>query len=504
MKLRPALAVIPACIISGCTPEKISGGSWFIASAVDTVTVAEAAETWSAMGVRERALLTESANPAVFFGEALAGKMALELAVAETGAAGDPSLDRSTESWLRTESAGAARRLIAAGETAAVTDSDLEFYRRNGGVQVLFTTEIPGPSGPFSLAELPRDLALALESLAPGESVLLDGYGTVTLGSSIPPELEPSLEPDSVVARIIGMGRERYRYLREYENLIRDPDTRILEDFSILAALPPDSVVISSRVGVWTREQLEREVSFFQTRLAPIRANAQWRDMLVENLLMQSHYRRILESGYPAAADSVAAEASGYRTGLAAERLVTAFLDSAVTVTDRDLEEEYLLLPAPVILAQLRVFDTARCGLDDLPALRLAVSTGTGLDAFPGVEGLAGGRAGSRYTRPLMRAELPGGSAETLFALEPTDTLTWHGPFEVEPGVFAAFRLVRDVPARPAAPGDIEDQLRESARVRLRNRALETLLLDLRERHGVEINGRVLEELPPDPALWPR
>jgi hypothetical protein len=504
MKLRPALAVIPACIALGCAPEEISGKSWFVASEGDTVTVAEAAEIWNAMGVRERAALAESADPAAAFGEALAGKMALELTIAETGAAGDPSLDWTTGSWLRTESATAARKLIADSEIAAVTDSDLEFYRRNEGVQVLFTTETPGPSGPLPLGELPMDLALALESMTPGESLYLDGYGTVTLDSSVSQELEPAQEPDSVVARIIGYGRERYGYLREYESLMRDPDTRVLEDFSLITALPPDSVVISSRAGVWTREQIEREVSFFQTRFPPVQANAQWRDMIVENLLMQSLYRKILENDYPGAADSMALEASGFRTGLAAEKLVADFLDSAVTVTDRDIEEEYLLLPEPVIMAQRRVFETARCGLDELPNLRLAASTGTGMESFAPVEGLADGPAGSRRTRPLMRAELPGASAESLFALEPLDTLSWQGPFEVEPGVFAAFRLVRDIPSRPAAAEDIEDQLRESARVRLGNRALEALLLELRERQGVEISGRALDALPPDPGLWPR
>lgn len=503
MKLLPALAVIPACMIMGCAQEEISGKSWFVASGRDTVTVAEAAEIWNGMGARDRAVMAESADPAAAFGEALAGKMALELTVADAGATGDPSLDWNTGSWLRTESASAARKLIADSEIAAVTDSDLEFYRRNEGVQVWFTTGIPGPSGPLPLGELPLALALALESLAPGESTSLDGYGAVTLDSSISLEFEPTQEPDSVIARIIGTGRERYGYLREYENLIRDPETRILEDFSLIPSLPPDSVVISSRAGVWTREQLEREVSFFQTRFPPVQANAQWRDMIVENLLMQSLYRGILESGYPGVADSMAVEAARFRTGLAAEKLVAGFLDSAVTVTGRNLEEEYLLLPEPVIMAQRRVFETARCGLDGLPALRLAASTGTGMETFPPLEALADGRPGTRCTRPLMRAELPGASAETLFELEPGDTLTWHGPFEVEPGVFAAFRLARDIPSRPADPEDIEDQLRESARVRLENRALETMLLELRERHGVEINRRALEELPPDPGLWP-
>ncbi len=73
----------------------------------------------------------------------------------------------------------------------------------------------------------------------------------------------------------------------------------------------------------------------------------------------------------------------------------------------------------------------------------------------------------------------------------------------MEPGIYAAFRLVEVMPAREATVDELTTTLTESARRRLENLAVEDVLLELREEYGVTLNADAMGSLPGNPGLWP-
>lgn len=502
MRMIAVLAIAVAVSATGCSQSKVGGDQWIIASPGDTLTVSDAAAVWSSLNPEERAFFTSSDDPAGAFVEALAGKAALERLVTDSGLLRDPELLAMTECWLRVESAMAARNLIAEEETASVNEADIEFWRRNQGVAVWFSADSACPVGPFAIAELPRALATTLDRLAPGEAASLEGFGVVRLDSLVRNPVQAVEQPDSLVALIIGGERERFGYLREYTRLIEEGGTGISQGFMNLSELPEDSVVIHSPLGRWTRSQIETEIAFLKTRFPQVEASAQWAGMMLENLVMQSHFRNVLESDHPQVADSIREASLAYLQGQAAETLLKQYLDSAVTVSREDLEEEYSLLPESPVSPERRIFSIAAAGIEELPELRLAVAAGGDIEGYPGVEGLAVQGSDPGVSRPLVRADMPGDAASVLFGTASDDTLTWFGPFEVSQGVFAAFRLREVLPSRPATIEEMEPQLVESARRRLEAGATEVYLNELQVRMQIIVNEDVIDRLPPDPGQW--
>lgn len=502
MRMIALLAIAVTIATTGCSRSQVHGNQWIIASPNDTVTVSDAAGIWASLDEEERAFFTETDDPAGSFLGALSGKTAIARLVEESGMLEDPGLNATVACWLRVESAMAARLLAADDEIASVTENDMEFWRENQGVMVWFSSDTPCPEGPFAIAELPGELGTTLRQLTPGESAFLEGFGVVTLDSLLQTPAGNVEQRDSVVAMIIGNERERFLYLREYVRIIEEGETGINQGFTNLSDLPEDSVVVYSPLGQWTRSQIEVELAFMKTRFPQVEASAQWSGMMLENLVMQSHYRNVLVSDYPAVADSLREASLAFLQSQAAELLVRQYLDSAVTVTRADLEEEYSLLAEPPLRAELRVFHLASAGIVELPNLRRAIADRTGIDRFPGVPELAPPGGDPRISRPLMSAEIPGEVASVLFGSAPGDTLTWFGPFEINQGYFAAFRLREVVPSRPANIEEMEPELIESARRRLEADAIDVFLDEIRLELQIIVNTDVQEKLSPDPGQW--
>ena len=367
-----------------------------------------------------------------------------------------------------------------------------------------FTLEETGPIGPLPLTELPRELASSLNGLSPGQSVVLPEYGSVVLDSLFDnmPHSRPSSEPDSTLVQIIGYGRERFHYLKTYYALRSDPETLVNSDVASFPSIPEDSVVVSSPLGEWTRGQLEQELRFFQTRVPHMSVSPEWIDMIVENLFMQSHFKNLLQTRYPSAADSILQASLAFSRRRGAEMLIREHVLRHIEVTREDLEHEYSLLPEPVLTAERRVFATAASGIEDLDRFRNSLLEPGGPESFPPVAGLSASQESPGVTVPLMRAGLPGNISSVLFEIDADDTTTWLGPFEIEPGFFGAFRLLEVIPPRPATVDELEDRLRDAAQIRLEAEYTDGFLLEQRRRFGVKVNEQALRGLPASPELW--
>jgi hypothetical protein len=502
MKNCVTATVLAVLIFAGCSPETSDGNQWLISAGRDTITVSDAALMWNALSEQEKAVFYSSENPGVEFALALAGKAVFDMLLDSSGVLDDTLLVSTAASWARIESASAARRLLADEETASVNPEDIEFYRKNQGVQVWFHTDSSCAPVPLLITELPAELAVALEGLAAADSAVVPGYGWVTLDSVLIPQTQLPGESDSITAEIIGSGRERFQYLREYSVLMQENTFFVSDGFTDLTSLPEDSVVISCTVGEWTRSSLESEVGFFQSRFPAVEANEYWKDMLVENLVMQSYYQNLLLDRFPQVADSIRAESENTRRRLAVESIVKSRMEQTVTVTPADLEEEYSLLSEPLFTAEKRVFATVSTDSAGLADFSNALSAGGDIEAYPGLGGLALPDNAEGITRPLMRSDLPGTISEVLFGIPLADTASWSGPFEMETGIFAGFRLVEVIPPRPVSVEEISPMLEESARRRLEAQALDTFIAELMERFEVTVNTSLLRALPGDPGAW--
>lgn len=497
------------CLFLASACSRTVGGEWLLAAGDDTVSVSDVALMWSALPEHEREMFSETGAPAMEFLEALAGKAALDSLINSSTILEDPLVESFTRSWLRTESAIASRQLRVQLETAGVDSFDIGFYRENEGLLVWFTPEGEGQVGPVPITDAPRELARHLGGLEPGQSLQLPGFGVVRLDSlhHNMPHSGPSAEPDSVIAAYIGYGRERYQYLRAFHTIRNDPMTVVSP--LIRGEAPgeprPDQIVLSFSLGEWSFEEWERELAFFRHRVPFIDSSPRWVDMAVENLIMQSFHQNLLLMNDPVAAESLMREAEAQRRLIAAEILVQRRLEEAVTVTEADIQEQYLMLPEPVYHPERRVFHMASSSLEGLPGFRQAIASGE-LDGmrseFPGVPGLAQDPDHPFITRPLARAEIPGGISVELYGIQGEDTLTWYGPYDIGSDRFAAFRLREVFPSIPATEEDLRDRLAESARFRLEALEMRNWLGELRERFGIRINTDLLRELSEDPGHW--
>lgn len=503
MKLRFGVLAISILFYACSSEETVNPDTWLAAAGPDTITVAEAAEMWSNLPASTRAAFEESENPSRDFVEILAGKMSIDRLVDTSGILDDPAVVRNTEIWTRVESATMARKLITAREAEAVTREDINFYRRNRGIALELGGDVPSLPVPFILTELPREMALALEGASPGDSVAIQGLGSVRVNSVSIPENPGSDQPDSAVVEVLAMGRERYLYLAAYASLVSDSGFFAAESFSNTDQLPEDSPMLSCGSWSWTRKALEEEASFLSTRFPALELSDQWRNMFIENLLMQSHLQEVLQDEFPETADSIAAEAEGYRRSIAADSVLAELMEESITVTRRDLEEEYALMENPVIIPEKRVFQSVSTTADHLPSLEEAVAEGSLPGEFAPLGSIPSSEENDGLSRPLIRSELPHGVPGTLFEIFPDDTTAWVGPYEVEPGIYAAFRLSEVVPAREATVDELTTSLTDSARRRLQNLAVEALLLQLREEYGVTLNSGAMGRLPGNPGLWP-
>ncbi len=503
MKLKYGVMAIFVLFAACSSQEPVTPDTWLISAGTDTITVAEAAEKWNGLPASTRAFFEETGNPSMEFIEILAGKMAVERLVDSSGILDDPAIVRNTEIWTRVESATMARKLITAREADAVTPEDIDFHGRNRGITLELAGDVPALPVPFILTELPREMAFALEGALPGDSVIVPGVGTIRVNSVSMPGNPERNQPDSAVVELLGMGRERYLYLAAYVSLVSDSGFFAAESFSNPDQLPDDSPMLTCGSWNWTRKDLEEEAGFLSTRFPALELSDHWRDMFIENLLMQSHLQEVLQNEFPEAADSIAAEAEGYRRSIAADSIMAELLEGSVTVTRSDLEEEYDLMANPVIIPEKRVFESVSATADRLPSLEEAIDAGTLPGGFPPLGSVPSSEEYGSLSRPLTGNELPRGVPGTLFEIFPDDTASWVGPYEVEPGIYAAFRLAEVVPAREATVDELTTSLTESARSRLENLAVEALITDLREEHGVTLNTQAMGRLPGNPGLWP-
>ncbi len=527
--MKPVLTAVTISVLlfllSGCIgSSSATGDTWLLIIGTDTVTVSQIGEAWNGLNQDQREYFTRSADPAGQYIETYTRKLILQLELESEGYLTDPDIVSEGDSWLRFMTVETAHEYFVSTAAAAVTASDLQFYRDHIGKAVWYTLN-PGTDsstfhGPDHLPQLSFELALNLDTLSIGQ-VGRSESGTIARLDSVEvtdpvlvaEALLDTLACNQMATNRIANGRNS-RWMNGIRNVLVEEYSievdsaavaRLVEFYSGNGELIDELVVVSDR-GSFRAPMLRDEIDFLQSRTYVQPTSLIWQFYFIDNLSFGSFLADTLQKAAPGLVDSLRTEADSYMFELASEKLYDIMVTSEVTVSESDIEEEFINLEEPLIIEEMRSVQAAVIPPGNMEDYRVALSNGSIDDYVSTLNGLlylAADSTRPQITRLLRMSEIPGGFGNEIFLIDPSDTTSWAGPFEVtESTGYALFRLIDVVPAREALLEEAWTHLELMVRTRLEEEATVALMQRLELKYGPLVNDEVLENLPVDPGLW--
>ncbi len=509
----------------GClSSSAATGDTWLIIIGTDTVTVSQIGEAWNGLNQDQREYFTRNADPAGQYIVTYTRKLILQLELESEGFLTDPDIVSWGDTWLRLLTVEAALDYFTSTAEAAVTVSDLQFYRDHIGKSVWYTIN-PGTDsstfhGPDHLPELSFELALHLDTLSIGQTGRSE-FGIVARLDSVEttdPDLVADALADTAACNQMATSRiangRNMRWLNGIRNsLVEDYSiavdsaavNRLVEFYSGNRELVDEIVVVSDQ-GNWSAPMLRDEIDFLQSMAHVQPTSLTWQYYFIDNLSFGSFLAETLQQEAPMLVDSLRIRTESYMFDLASEKLYDTMVISRVTVSESDIEEEFINLEEPFIVEEMRSLQVVIIPPDCIEDYRVASSSGSIDDyvsALNGLPYLAADSTSPQITRLLRMREIPGGFGNEVFLIDRSDTTNWTGPFELaESTGYVLFRLIDVVPAREALLEEVRIPLDMMIRVRLEEEATVALMQQLELKYEPTLNEEVIESLPVDPGLW--
>ncbi|MGM0627352.1 MAG: hypothetical protein ACQETZ_04250 [Candidatus Fermentibacterota bacterium] len=517
--LATAAALTVAC---SCCGSPVEGDDWLMTMGDDTITVSDAGSLWDGLETGERRQFLRADDPVAAYVITLARREMVMREIGRLGYLDRPRAICLAGAWVRRQlymaAVDSAKAMIASG----ISPEDIDFYRSLMGRTVWYTTNPRSPHaashGPVHLPEVPKDLALCLDTLRTGQSAVC-GDTEVRLDSLYATDPELVAETLRDTSRVESLARNRLsesRYDLMRDSLLQhaleeaEIDTLALEAMASSIAegdFRPDStdVVVSGPVEGWTERKLLTEVTFASQSRPVDPTSISWLLFLVRNLIMQNAFVSWLQQSDPEALEPVLSAGQLERRRSAVDLIYSEMVAESTAVGPQEIERRYRSMSEPIMMPELRRLQIVVFPQSELQAWREALADpGTDpaelFDPYPWFGDTA---RGPGVTVPLERGQLPETMADTAFALSPEDTASWHGPFPVvQLELMAGFRLREILPPREATLEEASDSLREQIRAEKAESRLEEWMTELEQRYGLRINDAILDRLPPDPALW--
>ena len=488
----------------------------------DTITVGDAGELWDNLEPGERRQYLTSDDPVAYYVVALARREMVLREIGRLGYLDRPRVVCLAGSWVRRQlymaAVDSAKAMIARG----VSLEDIDFYRSLMGRTVWYTTDPGSPHaasyGPVHLPEVPKDLALCLDTLRTGQFAVC-GDTEIRLDSlyATDPELvEQTLNDTSHVESLARNRLRESRFDRMRDSLLQQTLQEAEIDTLALAAMAssiadgdfmPDSTtaVVSGRFEGWTSRKLLTEIAF-ASEIRPVDpTSTSWLLFLVRNLLLQNAFVSWLQSRVPEALEPALNAGQIERRSRAVDLIYSEMVAESVMVSFSEIEERYRSMSEPIMMPERRRFQLLVFSESALQTWREALANPDAdpadlFDPYPWFGDTARGRGVTVF---LERRQLPATMADTAFALSPGDTAAWYGPFPVtQLELMAGFRLREVLPEREATLEEASDSLRGQIRAEKAESRLEEWMAELEQRYDLRINDAILDRLPPDPALW--
>ncbi len=513
-------------LISGCFGSSAANGdSWLIVVGTDTVTVSQIGEAWNGLDQDQREYFTRNADPVGQYIVTYTRKLILQRELESEGYLSDPAIISMGDSWLRLMTVDAALDYFLSTAEATVTASDLQFYRDHIGKSVWYTlnpaTDSSASHGPDHLPELSFELALHLDTLSIGQAGSSES-GIIARLDSVEvtdPALIAEALADSAACNRMATGRIAHGRNRRWLNGIRNS---MVEEYSISvdsAAVNRlvdfysgngeliDEIVIESVHGNWSAAMLRDEIDFLESRMYVQPTSLTWQFYFIENLCFSSFLAETLQQAAPLILDSLRTEAESYMFDLASENLYDINIFSQVTVSESDIEEQYINLEEPFIIEEMRSVQAVMIPEEGLDDYRTASGSGSFDDyvsTLDGIAYLAADSAHPQITRLLSMSEIPGGFGNEIFLIDRSDTTSWTEPFKLTENTgYILFRLIDVVPEREALLEESRIPLEMMIRNRLEEEATIAWMQQLELKYELMVNEEAIENLPVDPGLWP-
>ena len=529
--LKPVLtsvaAVIPALLflISGCLGSSATtGDTWLIIIGTDTVTVSEIGAAWNRMDQDQREYFTRNADPVGQYIVAYTRKLILHRELESEGYLSDHDIISLGDSWLRLMTVETSLDYFISTAKAAVTSSDLQFYRDHIGKTIWFTLN-PGTDssifrGPDHLPELSFELALHLDTLSIGQTGTSESGIVARMDSVVvtDPTLVAEALSDTATCNRMATARIAHGRNRRWLNGIRDG---LVEKYSISvdsAAVNRlvdfyagngeliDEIVIESDQGNWSAAMLRDEINFLESKMYVQPTSMTWQFYFIENLSFGSFLAETLQQAAPWLLDSLRIEAESYIFDLASEKLYDIMVFSVITVSESDIEEQYINLEEPFIIEEMRSIQAVIIPEGCLMDYRTAFSSGNIEDyvlTLNGFSYLAADSARPQITRMLKVNEIPGGFGNEIFLIDQSNTTSWIGPYELAENTgYVLFRLMNVEPEREALLEEVRTPLEMMVRARLEEEATVAWMQQLELKYEPMVNEEALKNLPADPGLW--
>lgn len=429
-------------------------------------------------------------------------------------------------SWTRKEASLLARESITASAGESITNEDIDYFMDHMGTTVWYSSSPGSPGeigfGPAHLPELPREIAVHLDSMDLGDELPLSD-GTLIRYDSVlvtdPVLVSETLENHE---RIASFAFQRFSAVRGNADLERITDSILSEAEPRISdtainnlvlyysgpenLIPEDSIVFSHH-GILTALDIVQEIEY-QNSFMPVKpSDVIWLEWFIDNTLTNDALMHYFMAIDPEAYAEMLMDRDVWMLSIASEMLFANEVHSVVIVTPELLREEFDNLNEIPIIPEKRSVQCVIIQNNDIMAYETAISQGNCVDSLISScdfwTYLSDDVPPSNITRPLFKEDIPGLRGEEVFAMQPGDTVTWSilSPL-TENITYTAFRLVEIVPPHDATFEEYEETLHRIVRTRLEEERTIVWLEELGEKYSLTINEDVLSSLPSDPALW--
>ncbi len=145
-----------------------------------SISVSEAGNAWLMLSPEQQDYFIQRGDHINEFIISLAGKQMIIREIHRLNYLRRPDIVALGNSWTRMQASKLARESITAAAEQSITDEDIDYFLDNMGTTVWYTLSPDSPSemsfGPMHLPELPRELAVHLDSMNQGNELpLSDG-----------------------------------------------------------------------------------------------------------------------------------------------------------------------------------------------------------------------------------------------------------------------------------------------------------------------------------------
>ncbi len=243
-------------------------------------------------------------------------------------------------------------------------------------------------------------------------------------------------------------------------------------------------------------------MSFSAVSGSAVPSSLNWGILNLKNHAMMDQIETVFKSSNSSVYGEILREAESLAMKRASDLLYTDRVLSAISVTDSMLIDSYESMDSLPIIPETRVFESVVIPESSLDAALEYVGESRNPDSL-GYQGIPSFLAQGEdfLSRPVTASELPGEMGTVLFILEESNR-EWQSPMEVGEGVFVMFRLNSIIPPHPAEFEQLEGSIRTNLQAHLEEQATMDWLRELEEKHCLEINASILDDLPDDISRW--